>query len=262
MTDNVLSMIKIGEKDHMGLVVVNIFVKKEDYYIYEVEHDDVYYRLRISLHQHSDADVRMRLDLIQQDLLQSLALLKNDPKRHSNLIQRIAYTVSIALRVDYNQAQEQFSKLTEKIKEENLKAAENQKVYSGVTVLVLLVVGAICWLSHIIEAPIVGDFAPYWFAGLLGGVLSMCRTANLIDFSDFLPPRHYIYLALERMLVVTVTVLIAYFFIKSNLIFPELSPHHHSDVDNHQFRIMACLVIAGFSETLIPSVLNNFNLKR
>ena len=29
MTDNVLSMIKIGEKDHMGLTVMNIFVKNK-----------------------------------------------------------------------------------------------------------------------------------------------------------------------------------------------------------------------------------------
>ena len=178
MTDDVLSMIKIGEKDHMGLTVVNVFVKKEDYYIYEVEHNDVYYRLRISLSKNSDADIRMRLDSIQQDLLQALALLKNDPKRHSNLIQRIAYTVSIALRVEDAQAKEQFGILTKKIQQEYLKSAENQKVYSGVTMLVLLAVGLLCWFSHTVNTPVLGDFAPYWFAGLLGGVLSIFRNAH------------------------------------------------------------------------------------
>lgn len=252
----------IGRPDYLGLHVVNIFVKKPDYCIYEVEHIDVYYRLRIAIAKDVDPEIRLRLDQVQQDLLQALALLKQDPKRHSNLIQRIAYTVSICLRVDQATSKQQFSELTDKIIHEHVAASTNQRVYSGVTLCVLLVIGGLSLLKEFgVNFLIIGDFLPYWFAGLLGGVLSMFKNANSIDFSDVLPHRHYVYLALERLIIVGITTFIAYVFIQSNLIFPEILMKD-AQLNEPKFKIMAFLVIAGFSETLVPSVLNNFNFRK
>ena len=223
--DEFLGQMTVGKPDLYGVTVINIFTRNQDYCIYEVEHPDIYYRLRVIFSKTPQPEIVERWNAIQLKLLSVISLLVDqDPNRHTNLIQRIAHTTSRCLRLG-EQAQSDilFKELKKEILKEYTSSAIHRRNYFLVIGLMLVVLGLITMLQLAeirSQDKLRWDqlyFVLFWFSGILGGILSMFKGAKKINFYISLSYYYYFFLGLERFVVITITTWIGYIFLESNI---------------------------------------------
>ena len=91
-------------------------------------------------------------------------------------------------------------------------------------------------------------------AASLGGGLGILTNAKSLNFEEFQAKSHYILLGLERSILALITGAIAFIGIKSGIILPSFTK-------NSYWNTMTILILSGFSESFIPSILQKISEK-
>ncbi|MDD1780540.1 hypothetical protein LRP49_04930 [Enterovibrio sp. ZSDZ35] len=251
-----ITNIKVGGSDSVGNKIKNVLATNNEFAIYEIEHDDINSKIRVLIDGYTDESERKmqnRFHRVKQKYIEAKGLLAI-ASNYEMMKHRIAHTLSSCLSCEDIEGNDEFDKLIKQINQEHGRIVENRALY----LLPCLLAVVVLFLVSLVNMPLIFSgvtFAKvmlFLLATSLGCGLSMLITARKLNFDEFTAKSHYLLLGVERWLFSSMAGATAYVLIKSNIAFPDL------DVSN-VWVMMAILLLSGFSESFIPSVLSNLN---
>lgn len=236
---------KIGEKDDSGHIIVEILSKNNEYVIYEIDTPDINNKLRVIIDGHTDESEKKitdRFNLVKQKFIEAKGLLYRS-QNYGMMKNRVAHALSTALSSNNQNPNEEFDELIKQIKSETKKALNNRIYYLLPASIIFISFFCIVFFYNV-EACIFSVL----FGASLGGILSLLIFINNKHFEEF-SEGYYLILGLERIFLSNITAIIVYVLIKAGIVLPSLS-------DSSMWLTISIGIIAGFSETLAPSLLN------
>jgi hypothetical protein len=251
-----IQKIRIGETDSNGAKIVSVLATNNEFAIYEIEHPDVNSKLKIlidGLTDKSERRIQERFNAVKQKYIEAKGLLSRSAN-YGMMKQRIAHTLATCLNSETIDGNTEFSSLIATIREEHEKLVVNRCMY---LIPCLFAVTLFFLVSLYLAAHKDGDSHLWnisWQASTsllsagLGGGLSMLITAKSLNFEEFTSKNHYLIIGLERLLLSCMAGAVAFIAIKSEIAFPTFAQSNH-------WSFMAVLVLSGFSESFIPSIL-------
>lgn len=251
-SENIQNLIA-GKQDVYGNDIVNVLLKGSRYAIYETNVADINNRLRVFVDE-CDAEgeaIRQRFDSFKSGYFEAKGWL-NKAANFNMMKYRIASTVSTFLdqqAFDADAAKTEFKDLKENILQHHEKATEHRWCYIKPALAATSVSGLI-WASMLFSRE--SDYwllVCCWFAASLGGSISILKNANLLNFYESAEAVVYRNIGMERIFLAYVAAAIAVIAYKSGVIAVT------EQLDNH-WTLMFVAVLAGFSETFIPGILN------
>ncbi|MEX8501807.1 MAG: hypothetical protein AB3X41_02025 [Leptothrix ochracea] len=256
--DSVVKIVK-GGKDPSGYEIVDVLAKGNEYAVYEIEHADINNRLRVFIDGFTDESERAltkRFSDVKQKYIEAKGLLY----RSSNfgmMKNRVAHALATALISDKNNVAEEFDQLIASIREEAKEVVFNRASYMF-PMIIGLVVSAGFALKFMGER---ANFTPIWqlivvaLGSSLGGGLAILSKTKNLRFEEYESKFHYFLFGLERVLLALVAGSIAFVLVKARFLFSDIAISSY-------WSLMAIIIVAGFSEMLVPSFLETMSTKK
>ncbi len=248
--------IRVGETDTTGAKIVSVLATNNEFAIYEIEHTDINSKLKVlidGLTDESEKKIQDRFNSVKQKYIEAKGLLSRSAN-YGMMKQRIAHTLATCLNSETIDGDKEFSILISTIKGEHEKLVIHRCLYLipclfSVTLFFLIAL----WLAankniDSLQWNIGWQVFTSLLAAGLGGGLSMLMTARSLNFEEFTSKAHYLIIGLERLLLSCMAGAVAFIAIKSEIAFPTFAKANH-------WSFMAVLVLSGFSESFIPSIL-------
>jgi hypothetical protein len=249
-----------GAIDRVGNKVVHVLAAGDEFVIYEIDHPDINYRLRVMIDgvtADSEKIIKDRFARIKQKYIEAKGLLYR-ATNYSMMKNRVAHALSTALSTDSIDASIEFDNLIASIKKESNEVVHKRILYILPTTLFFFAaaVGVILFLAGFL--PLFGTFTRDGLmivsAASLGGGLSVLVSTRNLRFEEYCL-RWYVILGTERVFISLASSSIAYILIRSKILLPQISE------SSNPWSMMSILVIAAFSEALIPSILGRIEKK-
>lgn len=251
-----ISKIRVGETDTTGAKIVSVLATNNEFAIYEIEHTDVNNKLKVLIDgvtDDSEKSIQEKFNTVKQKYIEAKGLLSRSAN-YGMMKHRIAHTLATCLNSDRADGNKEFSTLIKTIRDEHESLVINRCMYL-IPSMFAVILFFLCSLYLAATKNITSTswiiawqvFTSLLAAGL-GGALSMLITAKSLNFEEFTSKRHYLILGLERLLLSCMAGAVAFMAIKSEIAFPAFAKGNH-------WSFMAVLVLAGFSESFIPSIL-------
>lgn len=254
-----ISKIKKGLTDGSGNIVQHVLASGNEYVIYEIDEEDINNRLRVHIDGHTDESEKLiieRFVKVKQKYIEAKGLLY----RSSNfgmMKNRIAHALASALSTDEINGIQDFETLIEDINKEYRKSTFNRFVYTLpalliTTIISILMVTKMQWRI---------DNCAWWqvvcviFGSSVGGSLSILAGLKKYSFEEHLNSKYYFMIGLERVFLSGLAGTIAYVGIRSGIVFQQI------DMNNY-WSFLIIIVVAGFSESLIPGMLNKLSIEK
>jgi hypothetical protein len=260
-TDSILE-IKVGEKDHAGNKIINVLATNNEFAIYEIEHTDINSRLRVRIDGHTDESEKLiqdRFNKVKQGYIEAKGLLSR-ASNYGMMKQRIAHTLATCLNSESVDGNKEFKLLIDTIMREHESLVWNRAIYLFPCIFAVVVL----FLASLYIASAMDNNDRHWqlawqvftslLAASLGGGLSMLVTAKTLNFEEYTAKIHYLTLGLERLILACMAGAFAFVAIKSEIAFPKFASSNH-------WAFMAVLILSGFSESLVPSMLGKLQTK-
>jgi hypothetical protein len=254
--------IKIGAEDVSGNKITLIHAKHDEYAIYEIETPDINNKLRVIIDGYTDESERAiqdRFNKVKQKYIEAIGLLSNTP-RFEMLKRRIAHTLSTCLNSGETDGLKEFQTLIETIKKEHQVLVVHRAIYT-LPVLIFVVLSAIITffvtddLTQKYESMSKLHFLAYLLLSVSAGAcISILMNTNKLNFEEYSLKKYYLMLGFERVLLSIVAGTAALICIQAGILFPSFT-------QNSLWGAMVVLLLAGFSESLIPSVLTKIESK-
>ncbi len=241
------------KEDVYGNRISHVFVKRKLFMVYQIDDADINNSLRVYISEDPrSADIDRRYSYIRHFYFNAKGLLARSPNLNA-MKYRIAKTVEDCLKdenLSRESAEETFKNLITFIEEEYSKATHNRFYYLlphfvAVPVLFLMCLQLMDQRSPDNEWWVI--FTAF-LAAALGGFMSVLRNASTLNFHEYSQKRKYVFLGGERLLLSFVAAGIAFIVLKSGAVVALAG-------FNSYWQVMLVLVVAGFSETLVPSIL-------
>lgn len=240
--------------DSSGNKVIHVLSKGNEYVIYEIDDNDINNRLRVMIDGHTDNSEKILQDKftnVKQKYIEAKGLLY----RSSNfgmMKNRIAHTLTSCLTSDDIDGNQEFQKLIDNIKNEYKNLIYNRLAYI-LSVFIITVLFTIIFILNIYNVnSLVHKISLIGFGASLGGLMSILYRVKSYNFEEYLEKKYYFITGLERTVISIAAGAIAYIGIKSELLFPQLNM-------NNIWIVLFLMVLAGFSESFVPSILNKFS---
>jgi Txe/YoeB family toxin of Txe-Axe toxin-antitoxin module len=250
-----IRLIKKGEEDPSGTKIINIFVKYNEFAIYEVEDSDINNRLKVLIDGYTperEEDLTNRFNNVKQNYIKAKGLLY----RSSNfgmMKNRIAHLLSTIFTTEDQEldGNKEFEKLIAEIEAEYSKSIAHRLWYLLPSILISVAVGCYMYSKY-----------PDWYenktelwellcvvsGALIGGTMSIVFRIGKNNFEEHLSTRYYFFTGIERIILSIFAGAIAYAGVKSGILF--------GNIDNKGYwTIVTISILAGFSESLIPGLL-------
>lgn len=239
--------------DSSGNKVVNVLSKGNEYVIYETDDDDINHRLRVMLDGYTDESEKVlqkRFTKVKQKYIEAKSLLY----RSSNfgmMKNRIAHTLTSCLVNEDIDGNQEFQELIDNIKSECKNLIFNRLLYI-LPVFIVVILFSIMFLltdmnSVLYKVYLIG------FGASLGGIMSILYRIKSYNFEEYLDKKYYLFIGFERSVIAIVAGIIIYIGAKSGLIFPQFNM-------NNTWAALLLMILAGFSESFVPSILNKFSV--
>jgi len=250
-----IELIKKGEEDPSGNKIINIFVKYNEFAIYEVEDSDINNRLKVLIDGHTpdkEDDLTKRFNKVKQNYIKAKGLLY----RSSNfgmMKNRIAHLLStIFTTEDPNyDGNDEFEKLIIEIKTEYSKSVKHRLFYLLPSIIISVFFGFYMyskypdWYKNKIE---LWELLCVVSGALIGGTMSIIFRIGKNNFEEHLNVWYYFFIGIERITLSIFAAAIAFAGVKSGILF--------GNIDNKGYwTILTISIVAGFSEALIPGLL-------
>lgn len=251
-----IQKIRVGEIDPTGVKIVNVLATNNEFAIYEIDHPDVNSKLKVlidGLTDESEGIIQDRFNVVKQKYIEAKGLLSRSAN-YGMMKQRIAHTLATCLNSKIMNGSDEFSKLISTIKSEHESLVINRCLYLIPCLFSVILFFLISLFLAVNKDASSQEWIIGWqvftslLAASLGGGLSMLITARSLNFEEFTSKNHYLIIGLERLLLSCMAGAIAFIAIKSEIAFPTFAKANH-------WSFMAVLVLSGFSESFIPSIL-------
>lgn len=253
-TEKIKSIVT-GANDSSGNNIVHVLVCGNEYAIYEVDHKDINYRLRVAIDGHSDESEKAvieRFNKVKQKYIKAKGLLY----RSSNfgmMKNRVAHTLSTCLTSDTIDGNAEFDKLIAEITKEHEESLENRAFYLAPCIAST----AILFVWALSITALKASHAIYWqvvialLAASIGGSISILSNVRKLHFEEYTSKYYYFCIGVERVFLSFIVGAVAFISIKAGVLLPTIMSADY-------WAIMMVLVVAGFSETYVPSILSKF----
>ena len=251
--------IQAGGKDDAGNDVKRVLAVGNEYVIYEIDDPDVNHSIKIMIDGHTDESEKVITDRylkVKMKYIEAKGILRKS-SNFGMMKDRIAQTLASALSSDEVDGVSEFNNLIKQINNEYQNTTTNRYLYILPAIIVTLVSSWVLLAN--LELRLGND--PTWpviyviFGSAIGGALSIMAGLNKYSFEEHLNSRYYFLLGAERIFLAGLAGSIAYIGIRSGLIFGDINSKSY-------WGVLTVVVAAGFSETLIPGMLNKINEKK
>ncbi|MEZ7786063.1 hypothetical protein [Neisseria perflava] len=256
-----ISNLKKGGLDVSGNKIINILAKYNEFIIYEIDIGNIQDRIKVFIDGHTDNSERIiqdKFSAVKLNYIKAKSTLLHSANFETNK-QRVAHALANCLSGNNSNDENNqlFIELITTIKKEQNEILKNRILYFLPSLLLVMLCFCLClyiYYKNIIEGARLENYE-FWVMLLssllsisLGGCLSIMSGAKLLNFQQFVGWYYYVFLGLERLLFSMFTGAIAFVVIKSNLVSSII-------LSKGNWSLMMILIIAGFSERLIPSIL-------
>ncbi len=247
-----IEKLKPGSKDAVGNKIHHVLAKGNEYCIYEIEHDDINYRLRVEIDGITDeSEQRLvnKFNVVKNKYIIAKGLLYRS-QNHGVMKNRVAHILSSCLQGEDLPQGGEFDELIDEIKTEIKRASSNRLYYFAPSIFLTLVFTILC----IVFSDLRHSKQDHWhllivlLSSLLGSSISILSSINRINFDELTYNLFYSIIGFERIFLSCVSGAIAYILIRSKLIFPQIGL-------NDYWNVMIIIIVSAFSEKLIPNIL-------
>lgn len=257
---------KIGQKDLNGYLITKIFARGNDYIVYEIQTDVLSESLRVLIHTIEPEDPKefeKHFEKIKSDFNEIKAILYK-AKRDNSFKHIIASAVTLGITGDIEGSKKLLLSIKNRINAEYKLQFENKLTYLSVSFLItiLLIIFSYIFftkwsLLYFKDFQSIPVFIYVITGGALGGAISLSLKLKKIEIETELSKFTFMFYGLERMLIAIFASIISLILIKSNIFFGVIK-----ELDNAVWGFIAIGILAGFSETLIPDVLNKIEKEK
>ncbi|MCS4533089.1 hypothetical protein [Neisseria montereyensis] len=246
-----IEKIKIGEKDSSGNIIIDVLAKQNEFAIYEIDTIHIQNRIKVLISGHTDISENKLIDRfnkIKMKYIEAKGVLLHTTNFEKNK-QLIAHTLSAQLNSD-SVDNKLFDTLIENIQNEHETALRNRVCYLLPSMIstILFFIKCIYIIEERLLPTTTWTICSSLLAASLGGCTSMVISSKELNFQEYKQWYSYIYVGSERLIFSILTGAISFIVIKSGLISSNI-------LSESYWTFIMILVIAGFSERLIPSIL-------
>ena len=242
--------------DSSGNKVINVLSKGNEYVIYEIDDDDINNRLRVMIDGHTDESEKILQEKFT-NVKQKYTEVKGLLYRSSNfgmMKNRIAHTLTSCLVSDNIDGNQEFQDLIDNIKSEYKNLIFNRLLYIFPAFIVVIIFSVMFLLNITDKNSVFYQIYLIGFGSSLGGIMSILYRVKSYNFEEYLEKKYYFLIGFERSIVAIVAGIIIYIGVKSGLVFPQFNM-------NNIWVALLLMILAGFSESFVPSILNKFSAK-
>lgn len=250
--------IKPGKIDSAGNKVLHILAKGNEYCIYEIEHADINYRLRVEIDGFTDESEKQlinRFNIVKNGYLIAKGLLYRS-QYYGMMKNRVSHILSSCFQNDDLPTGKEFDDLITEIKDEIKRTSINRLYYFMPSIFLTIIFGLICVFNLEIRL----NYYQNWhilivvLSALFGNSISILSSIHKVNFEEHTFSFYYSFMGIERIFLSCVAGAIAYLLIRSKFIFPQIQI-------NDYWKIMCIVVVAAFSEKLVPNLLGKIDKK-
>jgi len=249
----------VGEKDTLGYTIAEVHIKAKDYIVYEIETNILSKSLKVMLCPEVEGNPEFRNRY--NEIIDKLTIIKGLLHKviDAALIKsQIASILSMALNGDPEKANKNFDALIKKINDEYRRRFKKKLCYlittCSITALLILFSIFTYYCNSFPNKITILIFIVT--SGAIGGFVSVSGGLRKNIFEEEIKTYLYVIYGFERIFISIVSAVIVYFAIKSNLIFGITE-----ELENSTLVYIVFGVVAGFSETFVPSLLEKLERK-
>ena len=248
-----IKALKAGAKDGSGNTIIQVLASGDEFAIYEIDNPDISERLRVIIDGHTNErehELAERFNKVNQKYIEAKGLLY----RSMNLgmmKSRVAQVLSSVLASDQVDGNKEFYELIHNIHDEYRQVTVNRMFYLLPTILSTMAVSLEAF--YLVWSNQLGR--PLWqvtcilLGSCLGGSLSIFSGLKKYKFEEYSTSSFYLMFGLERVLLACIAGAVAFVFVQSGVI----------NIDKialkNEWNVILVSIIAGFSESLVPSVI-------
>ena len=249
---------KIGNQDSSGNTIKKVFVKSDDYVIYEIDTPILSESFRVYIHSKKQNDpdgLEKNFEDIKQNLNEVKAVLYK-AKRENSYKQIMASAVAHGISGEIDKSKESLDNIQTRINNEYKEEFESKIIYFSISLfstIILIILSILNYTNVLFDKssfPILNELIYIITFGSLGGIVSISIKLKDIEMEKDISKWYFAFYGIERIFIAMVGSIFIYFAIKSNLLFGVLNT-----VDNPIYSYITIAILAGFSETLVPDML-------
>lgn len=253
-----IASIKPGKIDAAGNKVLHILAKGNEYCIYEIEHQDINYRLRVEIDgftDESEKELVNKFNIVKNGYIISKGLLYRS-QYYGMMKNRVSHILSACFQNDELPTGNEFDSLILEINEEIKRTSVNRLYYFMPSIILTLVFSLLCVFYSELR---ITNYQNWHIlivilSALLGNSISILSSIHKINFEERTFSLYYSFMGIERMFLSCVAGAISYFLIRSKFLFPQI------EITDY-WKIMCIVVVAAFSEKLVPNLLGKIDKK-
>ena len=253
---DVLAKYVIGTKDRSGNEIVNVFLRSDEFVIYEINAKNLVDSIRIAIEPWTKEDKNKRESNyyeIRAKYIQVKGLLYKVID-DASIKSQIAPILAHAVDGNVAEAKKQLDDLMIDINNTYKDQFRNRLRYLATVICLVLVCIIITYLTYnydwYSEKVINRELIFTATAGTIGGFISVSRRIRQMVFEKEVDWYLYLFYGFERVSISAFCAVIAYFIIHSNLALGIIN-----ELTTPIYGILVIAFVAGFSETLIPNLL-------
>jgi len=254
-----ISLMQVGNKDALGNQIIKIFVKSDEFIIYEIETNNLSESLRVIIDTETEKDENgliLNFNKVKAKFIEIKGLLYKVVDDYT-LKSRLAHILSLAIKGDIEIANNQFDLLIKEINSEYQKQFMN-KFYFTLTAFIFVLINisisiALYFASHsslITQKSVLIDLIYVLTCGSIGGMFSLSLKLKKINLEKGIPGIIFYAYGIERIIIAMFASFIAYLAILTDFAFSFLK-----NLPNPIYGLMIIGIVAGFSESFVPNLL-------
>ncbi len=251
-----MSLYIVGGTDINGYHITKIFARGDEYVIYEIETSDLVESIKVyidNITELDDSGVVKRYNSIRVKFVEIKGLLYKVVDK-STIKTVIAQILAHGLIEKPEEANTQFDKLKSAISIEYNEQFANRLrlLFSSLMVtLIFITIAVLIYYHNCFRDYIhIRNLIFVSTAGSIGGFFSLSYSLKKVVCDKDVNKYLYIVYGAERIVIAILASTIIYFAIKSNVVFATCN-----DMDNPLIGYILFSFLAGFSETLVPSLM-------
>jgi hypothetical protein len=251
-----ISALKVGASDINGYHITKVFARGDEYVIYEIESKDLVESVKVNIDNVTETDesgIIKRYNSIRVKFVEIKGLLYKVVDK-TTIKTIIAQILAHGLTEKPEEANTQFDNLKAEINKEYKDQFANRLrlLFSSLSVALIFIVIAV--LTHYNKW--FNDYTHIKYlifvttAGSIGGFFSLSIGLKKIICEKDVNKCLYLIYGAERIVIAVLASTIIYFAIKSDVLFGTCNK-----MDNPLIGYILFSFLAGFSETLVPSLM-------
>ena len=247
-----IKLIAIGGKDPSGNNIAHVLASGNEYAIYEIDHSDINYRLRVIIDGNDDESEKAiieKFNKVKQKYIEAKGLLYRS-SNYGMMKNRVAHMLSTCFTSETIDGNAEFDKLIDEIKKEHEDSLKSRTCYIApcIVLTALFFIWALSIYSGKSSHPIYWQVVIALLASSIGGSISILSNVRKLHLEEYTSRLYYFFIGIERVFLSCIAGAVAFIAVKAGFLLPALSA-------SSEWTMMMILVVAGFSESYVPGII-------